>query len=110
MKKKIVILGSTGSIGKTTLNIIKKNKKDFEIELLTANNNINELLKQVKEFNVKNLIVSNKKKFLFLKNKLKKKNIKIYDNLDCINIILKKKLITVCVQYREYLVSNLLWT
>ena len=91
MKKKIVILGSTGSIGKTTLNIIKKNKKDFEIELLTANNNINELLKQVKEFNVKNLIVSNKKKFLFLKNKLKKKNIKIYDNLDCINIILKKK-------------------
>ena len=39
MKKKIAILGSTGSIGKTTLEILKKNKKDFEIFLLSANNN-----------------------------------------------------------------------
>ena len=39
MKKKIVILGSTGSIGKTTFNIIK-NKKNFEIVLLTTNKNI----------------------------------------------------------------------
>ena len=37
MRKKIVILGSTGSIGKTTLNIIKKDIKNFEIVLLTTN-------------------------------------------------------------------------
>jgi 1-deoxy-D-xylulose-5-phosphate reductoisomerase len=39
MKMKIAILGSTGSIGKTTINILKKNKKNFDIILLTTNNN-----------------------------------------------------------------------
>ena len=47
MKKKIIILGSTGSIGKTLFNILKKDKKNFDILLLTANKNINELLKQI---------------------------------------------------------------
>ena len=42
MKKKIVILGSTGSIGQNTLKIIKKNKKNFQIVLLSTNKNIKE--------------------------------------------------------------------
>ena len=67
MKKKIAILGSTGSIGKTTFNIIKKNKKKFDIILLTTNKNIKEILNQIKIFNVKNLIISDKKKYFFLK-------------------------------------------
>ena len=37
MKKKIAIIGSTGSIGKQTLSILKKDKKNFEIILLTTN-------------------------------------------------------------------------
>ena len=40
MKKKIAILGSTGSIGKSLIDIIKKDKKNFEIVLLSANKNI----------------------------------------------------------------------
>ena len=60
MKKKVAILGSTGSIGKLLLNIIKKNKKNFEIVLLTANNNYKNLLKQTQEFNVKNVIITDK--------------------------------------------------
>ena len=55
--KKIAILGSTGSIGKTTLKIIRKNKKKFKIKLLSANKNYNELLKQTKEFDVQNVII-----------------------------------------------------
>ena len=39
MKKKIAILGSTGSIGKTLLNIISNDKKKFDVDLLTANKN-----------------------------------------------------------------------
>ena len=39
MKKKIAILGSTGSIGKTSLNIFKKNLKEFNFNLLSANSN-----------------------------------------------------------------------
>ncbi len=72
MKKKIAILGSTGSIGKTTFNIIKKNPKKFEIILLTTNKNIYEISKQASIFNVKNLIVTDKEKFLIIKKKIKK--------------------------------------
>ena len=57
MKKKIAILGSTGSIGKALLNIIKKNKNDYEIVLLTANKNYKEIIKQAKLYNVKNKYV-----------------------------------------------------
>ena len=70
MKKKIAILGSTGSIGKCLIDIIKKDKKNFEIILLSADENYKELLKQAKFFKVKNLIITNKKSF----NKIKKNN------------------------------------
>ena len=68
MKKRISILGSTGSIGKTLINIIKQDKKNFEIVLLSADENYKELLRQAKFFKVKNLIITNKKSF----NKVKK--------------------------------------
>ena len=42
MKKKIAILGSTGSIGRTLFKILKKDKINFEITLLTANKNVKE--------------------------------------------------------------------
>ena len=48
MKKKIAILGSTGSIGKSLINIISKDKKNFDIVLLAAEKNDIELLKQSK--------------------------------------------------------------
>ena len=80
MKKKIAILGSTGSIGKTLLDIIRKDPKNFEIILLTANKNYKLLLKQAKEFKVRNLIITNKKKFDLIKNNSIKLNLNIYDN------------------------------
>ena len=55
MKKKIAILGSTGSIGQTTCEIIKKNKKDFKVVLLSTNNNVNKIYKQALLLDVKNL-------------------------------------------------------
>ena len=45
MKKKIAILGSTGSIGKSTIEILKKDKKNIDIVLLTTNNNLKKNLK-----------------------------------------------------------------
>ena len=91
MKKKIAILGSTGSIGKTLIEIIKKDKKNFKIELLTANTNYQELLKQAKILNVKNIIITNKKSYLELKKK-KLKNIIIFNNFNCFDNIFKKKI------------------
>ena len=80
MKTKIAILGSTGSIGKTLLDIIRKDRKNFEIILLTANKNYKLLLKQAKEFKVKNLIITNKKKFDLIKKDSVKLNLNIYNN------------------------------
>ena len=72
MKNKIAILGSTGSIGFTTLKIIKKDKKNFEIKLLSTNDNAKKIFKQAKEFNVKNVIIINPIKFNSWKSKFKK--------------------------------------
>ena len=89
MKKKIAILGSTGSIGKSLIDIICKDKKNFEVVLLTANKNYKELYKQSKLLKVKNLIITDLKGYNFLKNKNKK--IKIYNNYKSLNKILKYK-------------------
>ena len=66
-KKNIAILGSTGSIGKTTLNIIKKNKKEFNIFFLSTNKNINTIYKQAIENDVKNKVNHKKLQKLFIK-------------------------------------------
>ncbi len=92
MKKKIAILGSTGSIGKTLLKIISKNKQNFEILLLSTNKNYNELFKQAKQFNVKNLVVINKDSFRKLNKKNKRNNFNIYNNFESYNKIFKKKI------------------
>ena len=92
MKKKIAILGSTGSIGKITLDIIRQNKNYFEIKLLSTNKNIKMLIRQAKLFNVKNLIVTSKKHYEILKKKNRNKNIKIYNNFLSFNKIFNSKL------------------
>ena len=91
MKKKIAILGSTGSIGKSLLKIIKKDKNNFEIKLLSEKNNYKDLLKQAKIFNVKNLIITDKKSFDIVKNDKLYKKINIYNNFDDLKKILPDK-------------------
>jgi len=91
MKKKIAILGLTGSIGKTLIEIIKQNKKNFEVVLLTANTNYKEILKQAKYFKVKNLVITNEKSFREL-NKKKLGKINIFNNYNSFNNIFKKKI------------------
>ena len=74
MKKKIAILGSTGSVGKNTISIIRKDKKNFKVVLLSTNSNVKEVLKQAEEFNVKNVIINDFNKFYKAKkNTIKKK-------------------------------------
>ena len=91
MKKKIAILGSTGSIGKTLINILNKDKNKITLFLLTSNTNYKELLKQLKIFDVKNVIISDEKTYLKVKDILKDKKINIYNNFKYINKIFKNK-------------------
>ena len=92
MKKKIAILGSTGSIGKTLINIIKKDKKNFEIVLLSAEGNYKTLLRQAKLFKVKNLIITNEESFNKIKKDRFSKKINIYNNFNNFKKIFKKKI------------------
>ena len=91
MKKKIAILGSTGSIGKSLIRIISQNKKKFQVVLLSAQKNHVKLLKQAKTLRVKNIIITNKKSYQVALNK-KIKGIRIYNDFKNFDKIFKSKL------------------
>ena len=81
MKKKIIILGSTGSIGRTTINIILKNKNNFDVILLTANKNYVKLLSQAKKLKCRNIVVFDKENFLKAKIINNNKKVKIFNSI-----------------------------
>ena len=91
MKKRIVILGSTSSIGRSLLNIIKKDKKNFKIELLTANTNYKNLISQAIKFKVKNIIITDPDSFKKTKIICRNKKINIFQNFESLKRILPKK-------------------
>ena len=92
MKKKIIILGSTGSIGTSTLDVIRKDKKNFNVILLSANNNYRKLIKQAKEFNAKNVLINNKKFYEIVRNALKKNKVRVFTGDISINKIVRVKI------------------
>ena len=92
MKKKIAILGSTSSIGKSLLDIVNKDKKNFKIELLTANTNFKDLINQALKFKVKNIIITDPDSFEKTKISCKSKKIKIFNNFESLEKILPRKL------------------
>ena len=92
MKKKIAILGSTSSIGKSLLRIVEKDRKNFKVELLTANTNYKDLISQAKKFNVKNIIITDPQSFKKTKQVIKSKRINIFQNFNSLKKILPKKI------------------
>ena len=90
MKKKIAILGSTGSIGKSTLEVINKDKKNFDVILLTANNDYKKLIQQAKKFKAKNVLIKNNKFYQKVKNSLRKT--KVYSGNVPVSKIISKKI------------------
>ena len=95
MKKKIAILGSTGSIGQASLKIIKKNSKEFNIFLLSANSNLKLINTQIKKYKPKIFVVNNPIIFNFVKKKYKNKKIKIYNKFSEIPFFKTKLDITI---------------
>ena len=92
MKKKVAILGSTGSIGKTLIEIIINDKKNFDVVLLAAKKNSKALINQAKLLNVKNIIISDKKSYSNLLSKNRNKNIQIFNDYENLDKILKTKI------------------
>ena len=92
MKKKIAILGSTGSIGKNLLSIINHDKEKFKIVLLSARKNYKVLLNQAKYFEVKNIIITDYKSYTKAKLINKNKKIYIYNNFNNLDKILNSRI------------------
>ena len=93
MRKSISILGSTGSIGLSTLKIINKQKNNFKVLLLAANKNLKLIEYQIKKFNPKIFIIRDNSIFKFLKKKYKKKKIIILNNFDSLKLTIKSDVV-----------------
>ncbi len=89
MKKKISILGSTGSIGLSALNIVDKKRNIFNIDLLSANSNYKLICKQIKKYKPKIFVIKDKIIFEKIKNKYKRNKVKILNSFK--KVYLKKK-------------------
>ena len=82
MLKEIAILGSTGSIGTQTLDVISRTPDRFSVKMLTALNNVDTLAEQAKRFHPQVVIIGNKEKYPLLKEKLKGYNIELLAGAD----------------------------
>lgn len=85
MKRKIAILGSTGSIGTQALDVVRKNPDYFEIYALTANNNTDLLIKQAREFLPEQVVIANKDKYPEVKEALSDLPMKVWAGSDAIS-------------------------
>ena len=70
MKKSISIFGVTGSVGNSTIELLRKNKSEFDLISITCNDNIDNIISLAKEFNPKIVAIANEKKFKELKKNL----------------------------------------
>jgi 1-deoxy-D-xylulose-5-phosphate reductoisomerase len=87
MKKNIAILGSTGSIGIQTLEVIKVHTDLFNVEVLTANNNSSLLISQAKKFKPNAVVIVNEQKYTEVNNALKFLGIKVFTGAESIDQI-----------------------
>lgn len=76
--KKIAILGSTGSIGTQTLQVIEANPGRFRAEVLTANNNAELLIEQALKFKPDSVVIANEAKYAQVKEALLHEEVKVY--------------------------------
>ena len=78
MKQRIALLGSTGSIGCQTLDVVRRRPEEFEITTLTAENRWEKLAEQAKEFRPDSVVIANEKHYAALKEALSNEPIKVY--------------------------------
>ncbi len=97
MKKRIAILGSTGSIGTQTLEVIAQNPDSFEVEVLTANNNIELLIEQARLFRPNVIVITNSCHYDQLKEALKDEPIKVYAGKEALQQVVEMDTIDMVV-------------
>jgi 1-deoxy-D-xylulose-5-phosphate reductoisomerase len=83
-KRHIAILGSTGSIGKQALDVIRQHRDMFEVELLTANNSAELLIEQAIEFDANNVVICNESRYREVADALQPHMIKVFAGMDSV--------------------------
>jgi 1-deoxy-D-xylulose-5-phosphate reductoisomerase len=87
--KNIAILGSTGSIGQQTLDVIDQHQDDFTAEVLTANNNVDLLIAQALKFKPNVVVIGNEEKYPIIKEALAKEPIKVFAGKEAIEQVVE---------------------
>ena len=82
MKRRIAILGSTGSIGTQTLDVVRQHRDLFEVEMISAGNNAALLAAQAKEFDVNNVVICNEARYRELSDSLRDSDSKVWTGVD----------------------------
>ena len=82
MKRRIAILGSTGSIGRQTLDVVRQHPDLFQVEVLTANNNSKLLIEQAVEFDANSAVICNGDKYEEVRDALQDKGIKVFAGIE----------------------------
>ncbi len=81
-KRKVAILGSTGSIGTQTLDVIRRHRDLFEVQLISANRNIDLLASQAREFDAANVVICDESLYHELAERLKDTDCKVFTGTD----------------------------
>lgn len=89
MKKRIALLGSTGSIGKQALSVIAAHPDEFEVEVLTAQNNAELLVEQARRFKPNAVVISNEAHYKLVKDALSPEDIKVYAGDDALTSVVE---------------------
>ena len=93
MKKRIAILGSTGSVGRQALEVIEQNPDKFEVEILTARKNSKLLAEQALRFNPNIVVIADESRYDDLSEKLFNTDIKVYAGSKAIDQVLSTETI-----------------
>ncbi len=89
MKKRIAILGSTGSIGCQALQVIEEQREQFDLEVITANENAELLIRQAKEYMPNAVVIANESKYPFVRDSLTNLPIKVFAGEESLNQVVE---------------------
>ena len=97
MKRRIAILGSTGSIGTQTLDVVRQHRDMFEVEMISANSNVELLTAQAREFDVNNVVICNEARYPALSKALKDSDSKVWTGVDSLCSLVRSDSVDIVV-------------
>jgi 1-deoxy-D-xylulose-5-phosphate reductoisomerase len=89
--KRIAILGSTGSIGTQTLDVVERHPDKFKVELLTAYRNVNQLIAQARKHKPDSVIIVNEDHYKVLKGQLSGLPVKVFAGIEAVTQVISQK-------------------